>query len=244
MSNPTNHSAIGSSLAPGLGVELLCRSLRELVASPTQDADGWAKSSAAAISRAIGPSLSEGKSPTAQLVLEIIDPGTGRCLSAASTGPEAPIGAYDPNRERVLIDAMGSQGGVRLRLWVPVDSCNGTPQFDADVRIMATCAVALFESRVWASQKRHEELLGKLTEAQQRVLELMLHDFSEREVGEKLARSQHTVHDHVKGIYAALSITSRAELLTLWFGVVAGPPVSPVRVVGTPSTRAESTLLQ
>lgn len=241
MSNHTHNSASSSALAPGLGVESLCRTLRELIAAPAHDADAWTQGAVAALGRAFAPGLMRpGPSGSSKLILEVIEPGTGRCLSAASTGESSVIGAYDPNQERILIDAMGSRGGVLLRVWVPVAAPNGTQQFDIDVRMIATCAVELFESQIWATKNRREKLVARLTEAQRRVLEFMLQDLSEREIGHRLERSQHTIHDHVKGIYNTLGIASRAELLTLWYAKVDMPEPSPTASATAPRQAQQS----
>ena len=54
----------------------------------------------------------------------------------------------------------------------------------------------------------------ELTLAQRRVYERFLEGHSEKEVAALLRISIHTVHDHAKAIYKALSVSSRPELLT------------------------------
>ncbi len=56
----------------------------------------------------------------------------------------------------------------------------------------------------------------RLSQAQRRVFRLLLHGHSERDVATRLHLSSHTVHTHVKQIYRALGVHSRAELLTVY----------------------------
>lgn len=52
-----------------------------------------------------------------------------------------------------------------------------------------------------------------LTPAVRRVFTLLLEGKSEKEIATKLDLSPHTVHNHVKKIYAAYQVNSRSELL-------------------------------
>jgi DNA-binding NarL/FixJ family response regulator len=47
---------------------------------------------------------------------------------------------------------------------------------------------------------------------------LLAKGLSQRQISQRVSRSLHTVHDHVKGIYAALGIKSRYQLYVLWNG--------------------------
>jgi DNA-binding CsgD family transcriptional regulator len=53
----------------------------------------------------------------------------------------------------------------------------------------------------------------QLSDAQQRVLRLILQGLSEKEVAARLHLSPHTVHTHVKNVYQALQVHSRGELI-------------------------------
>lgn len=59
-----------------------------------------------------------------------------------------------------------------------------------------------------------EDIIKELTPAQVRVYDLLLEGLLEKEVALQLGISIHTVHDHVKAIYRALSVTSRGELIS------------------------------
>jgi DNA-binding CsgD family transcriptional regulator len=58
--------------------------------------------------------------------------------------------------------------------------------------------------------------LRQLSEAQRRVLDLLLRGQSEKEVAIQLNISPHTVHNHVKAIYQKMAVNSRSELLALF----------------------------
>lgn len=58
--------------------------------------------------------------------------------------------------------------------------------------------------------------LSQLSEAQRRVLDILLEGRSEKEVATQLEISPHTVHNHVKEIYKRMNVNSRPELLALF----------------------------
>lgn len=68
--------------------------------------------------------------------------------------------------------------------------------------------------------KNHDDLNGtrltKLTLAQHRVFDLLVEGLVEKEVAARLGISAHTVHDHTKAIYKALSVSTRGELIARW----------------------------
>lgn len=55
-----------------------------------------------------------------------------------------------------------------------------------------------------------------LTPREQQTLRCLLAGDSEKQIAHKLARSQHTVHAYVKGIYRNFGVSSRGELLSLF----------------------------
>lgn len=60
------------------------------------------------------------------------------------------------------------------------------------------------------------DLLGLVSDAQRRVLELLLEGQTEPQIAERLGRSRHTVHDHTKAIYSALKVKNRVQLVLLF----------------------------
>jgi DNA-binding CsgD family transcriptional regulator len=55
--------------------------------------------------------------------------------------------------------------------------------------------------------------LKSLSEAQRRVFDLLLCGQPEKTIARRLALSRHTVHNHVRAIFKAFAVHSRAELL-------------------------------
>jgi pSer/pThr/pTyr-binding forkhead associated (FHA) protein len=55
--------------------------------------------------------------------------------------------------------------------------------------------------------------VNSLTKAQHRVLDVVLTGKSEKQIAQRLSLSLHTIHAHIKRIYIAFDVHSRAELL-------------------------------
>ncbi len=60
-----------------------------------------------------------------------------------------------------------------------------------------------------------EAVASRLSWAQRRVLLHLVDGLSEKDTADKLKISPHTVHNHVREIYATLNVHSRAELMAL-----------------------------
>ena len=54
---------------------------------------------------------------------------------------------------------------------------------------------------------------GSLTQRERRVLQLLISDLSERDIGQELYVSHNTIHSHVRSIYRKLGVSSRADAL-------------------------------
>ncbi len=83
------------------------------------------------------------------------------------------------------------------------------PQDGNDTSALSTFVVAVGRSA-------EQVALGQLSEAQRRVLDLLLTGRAEKEVAARLEVSPHTVHNHVKEIYRKMGVNSRPELLALF----------------------------
>lgn len=59
-------------------------------------------------------------------------------------------------------------------------------------------------------------LVASLSPRQRDVLHGLRRGLTEKQLGQALRLSAHTVHAHVKSIYRHFSVSSRAELLALW----------------------------
>lgn len=73
-----------------------------------------------------------------------------------------------------------------------------------------------FERRGAQIAASRPDLLMKVSDAQRRVLDLLLAGLTEPQIALKLARSRHTVHDHTKAIYASVGVSSRVQLVLLF----------------------------
>ncbi|MCE2966340.1 MAG: response regulator transcription factor [Phycisphaerales bacterium] len=58
----------------------------------------------------------------------------------------------------------------------------------------------------------------RLSKAQLAVFPLLVEGLSEEEIGKRIFRSKHTVHDHAKAIYATVGARTRAQLIRALLG--------------------------
>ena len=58
-----------------------------------------------------------------------------------------------------------------------------------------------------------ETLIAKLTPTERTVLHFLQAGITEREIGNQMHRSPHTIHVHVKNIYRKLDVSSRSQLM-------------------------------
>lgn len=59
---------------------------------------------------------------------------------------------------------------------------------------------------------RQGDVLGRLSETERKILDLLMQGLTEREAADQIGRSPHTVHVHVKNVYRKLNVTSRRQL--------------------------------
>ena len=62
-------------------------------------------------------------------------------------------------------------------------------------------------------KKKEEYVQSGLSPAQERVFQLLIAGFGEKQISTRLELSRHTVHNHVRAIYHHYFVHSRAELL-------------------------------
>jgi len=114
-------------------------------------------------------------------------------------------------------------GALLLDFWTCGESADVAippkPIFRNITRILATYVMRIERHRESAGVS----LMNRLTPCQQKVAQLLLRGMSERQVADELERSHHTIHQHVKAIYAALSVRSRAEFMARCIPVVTIP---------------------
>lgn len=93
-----------------------------------------------------------------------------------------------------------------------------------------------FHRRFIALEALRTSLLAVLRPAERALPDLLVQGLSERETGERIGRSRHTVHEKVRSIYKAWGVTSRFEMVEVWNGkrpAVLTPPGGSI----TPSRR-------
>ncbi len=73
-----------------------------------------------------------------------------------------------------------------------------------------------FQQRIVMPTTHRRALLARISHAQAKVIPHLLRGLSERAIADRICRSPHTVHDHVKAIYGAWQIASRQEMIALW----------------------------
>ncbi len=95
-----------------------------------------------------------------------------------------------------------------------------------------------FERHGSAIAAQRPDLLRRVSDAQRRVLELLLAGLTEPQVAERIGRSRHTVHDHTKAIYQSLSVNNRVQLVLLFSQPIGLPELKDTGVVGTIAPRA------
>lgn len=215
---------------PASGTPRLSLALRAIISAPTGTTEAWAQHT---LDHLVPIAFPDGPA-TLRFVLEAVSVATGRCLALATFGEAAPV---DPeglriHSESILIEATSSTGVCTLRLIgvQPPPEWRLEPSAQSDLRVLMMAAADLFDRLMIAPLRHREELLARLTDAQQRVFPLLVEELSEREIGDRLDRSPHTIHDHVKAIYTTLGVNSRTELLTLW---LTGSPVLDGASAGT-----------
>jgi DNA-binding CsgD family transcriptional regulator len=86
---------------------------------------------------------------------------------------------------------------------------------DAELAALALRGIRWFHQKLFLSHGMH--IVEKaFTATQREIVLLLLTDKSEKEIAQLMGRSLHTVHEHVKAIYRALGVGSRAGLMALW----------------------------
>lgn len=213
------------------GATHLLHMLREAVRVPRGRPGEWAGGIAALVHEALIDHGALEANGAGVVVIEVVEPGNGRCLEIGSSRPLETVGLDDLNPSdrfggraaaggRTLMEIASGGASVVLRAIVrgggSLLNLSGEGEFD--VRAALTVAAETYAEHIVKPERRRRLMMDRLTESQQRILTYLVDDLSEREIGERVGRSPHTVHDHVKAIYACLGVSSRTELLSLWYG--------------------------
>lgn len=73
-----------------------------------------------------------------------------------------------------------------------------------------------FERFAEALVSNRRDLSEQVPPTAKKILALLVAGLSEPDIAERLGRSRHTVHDHVKRIYARFKVSNRVELSMLF----------------------------
>lgn len=112
-------------------------------------------------------------------------------------------------------------GDGRALLWQVDGKLGGWTPTGQDAAAGEGLSLALPQAYTQTVHRRgtqREKLTRAVSASQSQILPLLAKGLSQRQISQRVSRSLHTVHDHVKGIYAALGIKSRYQLYVLWNG--------------------------
>lgn len=131
------------------------------------------------------------------------------------------------NRKRIMMPMPAFRGSRWLAIQIDTNLFNEDPHFATlltrGLTVFRTGLMASYERCVVGAERRESALMDRLTPPQQAVAKLLLEGMTESEAGKTLHRSKHTVHDHVKSIYAAFNVQSRVELVLKWMELMTEP---------------------
>jgi DNA-binding CsgD family transcriptional regulator len=114
--------------------------------------------------------------------------------------------------------AIGTSAAILWQVDGRVGAWGPTPIDAAAGELLSHTLAQLYVQTLARREQHWAKLSAMLSPSQAPILPLLATGMSQRSIAEKLGRSLHTVHDHVKGIYAGLNIKSRYQLFVLWNG--------------------------
>ncbi len=95
----------------------------------------------------------------------------------------------------------------------------------------------VFDATVGRQALHRASVLARVSSAQRPIVKLLAEGLTEKQIAARIHRSQHTVHDHVKTIYASLGISTRHDLMELWCGRMPLADRTPMPVIPGPASR-------
>lgn len=122
-------------------------------------------------------------------------------------------------------------------LAVELGSPGGAPLAPAELEVVKASLGLLARRALLAFGLERSTALSRLTYREQQVLDHLSLGKSVKEIAQDLARSPHTVHDHVKSLHRKLNASSRGELIARALGHLAATSRSnPTPAVSDPSS--------
>lgn len=143
-------------------------------------------------------------------------PGRTMVVGAAETGPLEPAWRSLGAPSVVMGAAPMSPDGP----WLLAAVGSTAPAEESGVEALAALLPLLADVARGALGCARRREADWVTSREQEVLDLLVMGYSVREIAQKLSRSPHTVHDHVKNLHRKLQASSRGELVALALGRV------------------------
>lgn len=127
-------------------------------------------------------------------------------------------------RELLCADIAVPGGPDGRELLIEVGSPNAMQRFERGEVEMITALLPVLAER--AAMAFGEDFTQTLTSREQLILVELVSGASVREIAERIDRSPHTVHDHVKSLHRKLNASSRGELVSRYLGFHASSPAA------------------
>mgnify|MGYP004451168847 CR=1 FL=1 len=127
-------------------------------------------------------------------------------------------------RELLCADIALPDGPDGRELLVEVGSGNAMQRFERGEAEMVSAVLPVLAER--AAMAFGKDFTQTLTSREQLILVELVSGASVREIAERIDRSPHTVHDHVKSLHRKLNASSRGELVSRYLGFHASSPAA------------------
>lgn len=162
------------------------------------------------------------------LVREALDHETGVARLRRDAAPDAEwyasdrrrhrasLGIHDYARAAAMVHGAGGREVIAVEITSRTADWLATMPDAAGARFAADLAAWVYDFRILRPARAREGLLALLTPAQRDVALHLTAGDAVADIAHLLGRSTHTVQDHLKGIFRAWDVHSKAEALWLW----------------------------
>lgn len=140
-------------------------------------------------------------------------------------GPQLPGGLSCSFRTVLPLRWAGSVRWLILEVTIPTGAAGPGKGGVAAAELLLPLVAGVLEQTVGRLEAHRQRLALRVSPAQQPILPLLATGMSQRLIADRVQRSLHTVHDHVKSIYGSLGVNSRFAFQRLWNGQ--DPAVAP-----------------
>ncbi len=127
-------------------------------------------------------------------------------------------------RELLCADIAVPNGPDGRELLIEIGSPNAMQRFERGEVEMVSAVLPVLAER--AALAFGADFSQTLTSREQMILVELVSGASVREIAERIDRSPHTVHDHVKSLHRKLNASSRGELVSRYLGFHASSPAA------------------